>query len=126
MAKPSAMRVLVVDDQQSMRGLARQCLTRLGFRQVEMVPSGEDAVKSLEKAKYDLIISDLNMDGMSGTDLLNTVRKHPVLKDMPFLLATSECYRPEGEMADNSGFVAKPFSVADLKTAIEGIIGGLN
>ena len=126
MADAKAMRVLVVDDQQSMRGLARQCLTRLGVRQVDMVPSGEDAMKSLEKVKFDLIISDLNMDGMSGTDLLQKVREHPVLKDMPFLLATSECYRPEEGLSDRSGFVAKPFSVADLKTAIEAIIGRLN
>jgi len=116
MANPKAMRVLVVDDQQSMRGLARQCLTRLGFRQVEMVPSAEDALKSLEKAKFDLIISDLNMDGMSGMDLMKAVREHAVLKEMPFLLATSECYRPDEELDALSGFVAKPFSVADLKT----------
>lgn len=125
---PSAqqMRVLVVDDQQSMRGLARQCLTRLGVRQVEMVPSAEEAMTALEKNKFDLIISDLNMEGMSGTDLLNKVREHPVLKNMPFLLATSECYRPEAGLNENSGFVAKPFSVADLKTAIQDIVGTLN
>lgn len=125
MADAKAMRVLVVDDQQSMRGLARQCLTRLGVRQVDMVPSGEEAMKSLGMAKFDLIISDLNMDGMSGTDLLAKVREHPVLKDMPFLLATSECYRPSEGLSDGSGFVAKPFSVADLKNAIEGVIGSL-
>jgi two-component system, chemotaxis family, chemotaxis protein CheY len=126
MADAKAMRVLVVDDQQSMRGLARQCLTRLGVRQVDMVPSGEEAMKSLGQAKFDLIISDLNMDGMSGTDLLAKVREHPVLKDMPFLLATSECYRPAEGLSDGSGFVAKPFSVADLKNAIEGVVGKLN
>lgn len=126
MADAKAMRVLVVDDQQSMRGLARQCLTRLGVRQVDMVPSGEEAMKSLGQAKFDLIISDLNMDGMSGTDLLQKVREHPVLKDMPFLLATSECYRPAEGLNNGSGFVAKPFSVADLKSAIEGVVGKLN
>lgn len=126
MADAKAMKVLVVDDQQSMRSLARQCLTRLGVRQVDMVPSGEEAMKYLEKSKFDLIISDLNMDGMSGTDLLQKVREHAVLKDMPFLLATSECYRPESGLNEGSGFVAKPFSVADLKTAIEGIMGKLN
>lgn len=125
MPRPQQMKVLVVDDQQSMRGLARQCLTRIGFRQVELVPSAEDAIKSLDNAKFDLIISDLNMDGLSGTDLLEKVREHPVIKEMPFLLATSECYRPEGDMEGNSGFVAKPFSVADLKTAINDVVGGL-
>jgi len=125
MPRPQQMRVLVVDDQQSMRGLARQCLTRIGVRQVEMVPSAEDAIISLEKAKFDLIISDLNMDGMSGTDLLQKVREHPALKETPFLLATSECYRPEEGLNENSGFVAKPFSVADLKTAIQDIVGKL-
>jgi len=126
MANARTMKVLVVDDQQSMRGLARQCLTRLGIRSVEMVPSAEDALKSLEKNKFDLIISDLNMDGMSGTDLLNKVRTHPVLKDMPFLLATSECYRPEEDFDKKSGFVAKPFSVAGLKTVMQEVMGSLN
>jgi len=117
------MKVLVVDDQQSMRGLARQCLTRIGVRHVEMVPSAEEAMGALERAKFDLIISDLNMEGMSGTDLLKKVREHPVLQKMPFLLATSECYRPTEGLDEISGFVAKPFSVADLKTAIQGIVG---
>jgi two-component system chemotaxis response regulator CheY len=126
MTNAQAMKVLVVDDQQSMRGLARQCLTRIGVRQVEMVPSAEEALKSLERTKFDLIISDLNMDGMSGTDLLEKVRHHAVLKDMPFLLATSECYRPEQGLDKKSGFVAKPFSVADLKTVIESVIGKLS
>ncbi|MFT6084167.1 MAG: two-component system chemotaxis response regulator CheY [Alphaproteobacteria bacterium] len=126
MVQARSMKVLVVDDQQSMRGLARQCLTRIGVRQVDMVPSAEDALKSLEKSQFDLIISDLNMDGMSGTDLLDKVREHPILKEMPFLLATSECYRPEEGLVDKSGFVAKPFSVADLKSAIEGVLGKLS
>lgn len=119
------MRVLVVDDQQSMRGLARQCLTRIGVRQVDVAASGKEAMVFLENSKFDLIISDLNMDGMSGMDLLTTVRDHPVLKKTPFLLATSECYKPKEDMSENSGFVAKPFSVADLKKAIESVVGTL-
>lgn len=125
MAQPQALKVLVVDDQQSMRGLARQCLTRIGFRMIEAVSSAEDALKTLEKSKFDLIISDLNMDGMTGVDLMNKVREHPALKDIPFLLSTSECYKPD-EMRDNCGFVAKPFSVADLKKAVDDIMAGLN
>ncbi len=123
MFQPQTMKVLVVDDQQSMRGLARQCLNRIGFRQVEAVPSAEEALKNLEKSKFDLIISDFNMEGMSGLDLMNKVREHPALKGIPFLLSTSECYKPD-EMRENCGFVAKPFSVADLKKAVEDILAG--
>lgn len=116
------LKVLVVDDQQSMRALARQCLTRLGIRQITAVPSAEAAMQEIENTKFDLIISDLNMEGMTGMDLHEKVRNHPVTKATPFLLATSECYKPEESMGDGSGFVAKPFSVAAIKTALAEVI----
>lgn len=128
MPSPTDLRVLVVDDQQSMRGLARQCLTRIGVRNVMAVHSAEAALEELQNAKYDVIISDLNMEGMSGIDLMNNIRTNPVLKNTPFILATSECYKPETGMDSASGsqFVAKPFSVADLKTGLSNVLGGLD
>jgi two-component system chemotaxis response regulator CheY len=116
------LKVLVVDDQQSMRALARQCLTRMGLRHITAVPSAEAAIQEIDNNKFDLIISDLNMEGMTGMDLHAKVRNHPITKSTPFLLATSECYKPEGSMGDGSGFVAKPFSVAALKTAMDEVM----
>jgi two-component system, chemotaxis family, chemotaxis protein CheY len=125
---PSDLKVLVVDDQQSMRGLARQCLTRIGIRTITAVHSAEAALEELQNAKYDVIISDLNMEGMSGIDLMNNIRSNPILKNTPFILATSECYKPAEGMdpAAGSQFVAKPFSVADLKNGIQKVVGDLD
>lgn len=117
---------MVVDDQQSMRGLARQCLKRMGIVNVALAASGDAALKDLQAAKFDVVISDLNMPGMSGIDLAKEVKAHPVLKTVCFLLATSEMYRDQASEDLVDHFVAKPFSVADLKTALETKLGALS
>lgn len=121
-----SLKVMVVDDQQSMRGLARQCLKRLGIVDVALAASGDAALKDLQTARFDVVISDLNMPGMSGMDLAKEVKAHPVLSSVCFLLATSEMYRDQadGQVVDH--FVAKPFSVADLKSALEAKLGALS
>ncbi len=125
MPAAKSLKVMVVDDQQSMRGLARQCLKRMGIVDVALAASGDAALKELQTAKFDVVISDLNMPGMSGVELAKEVKGHPVLKDVVFLLATSEMYRDQAEEGVVDHFVAKPFSVADLKTALEAKIGPL-
>ncbi|MEL6978884.1 MAG: response regulator [Pseudomonadota bacterium] len=120
-----SLKVMVVDDQQSMRGLARQCLKRMGIVDVALAASGDAALKDLQAAKFDVVISDLNMPGMSGMDLAKEVKGHPVLKNLTFLLATSEMYRDQATDDLVDQFVAKPFSVADLKKAIEEKLGAL-
>jgi two-component system chemotaxis response regulator CheY len=120
-----SLKVMVVDDQQSMRGLARQCLKRMGIVDVTLAASGDQAMKDLQAAKYDVVISDLNMPGMSGADLAKEVKAHPVLKSVLFCLATSEMYRDQAEEGLVDHFVAKPFSVADLKNALEASLGKL-
>jgi two-component system, chemotaxis family, chemotaxis protein CheY len=121
MTDAADLKVLVVDDQNSMRGLAKQCLTRIGIKTVVAVGSGEEAMTELNNAPFDVIISDLN----SGIDLLNTVRAHPVLKDIAFVLSTSECYKPAEGSVPDSKFVAKPFSVAAMRTVLEEQFGEL-
>ncbi|MEO1293043.1 MAG: response regulator [Pseudomonadota bacterium] len=122
---PSAknLKVMVVDDQQTMRGLARQCLKRMGIINVSLAADGEAALQQLQTAKYDVIISDLNMPGMDGLELAEKVKAHPVLKQTPFLLATSEMFREKAEGETVDAFVAKPFSVGDLRSAMEGQFG---
>lgn len=120
-----SLKVLVVDDQQSMRGLARQCLKRMGIMDVALAASGDAALKELQSAKFDVVISDLNMPGMSGVDLAKEVKAHPVLSSVLFFLATSEMYREQAEEGIVDHFVAKPFSVADLKGALEDKLGAL-
>jgi len=128
MPEANSMKILLVDDQQSMRGLGRQCLDRLGIKQVMAVSSAEAAIGELQKSRFDVIISDQNMEGMSGIELRQKIRAHPVLKKTPFILATSEAgKRDEFDSAGNEDdkFVSKPYSAADLRNALEALVGTL-
>ncbi len=125
MPQAKALKVLVVDDQQTMRGLARQCLKRLGVLDVEIAASGEAALEVMATRKFDCVISDLNMPGLSGVDLAKKIKEHPVLKATPVFLATSESYRDRALDETVDHFVAKPFSVADMREAIEAHLGAL-
>ncbi|RED17968.1 response regulator [Pontivivens insulae] len=121
-----SLKVLVVDDQQTMRGLARQCLGRLGITAVGLAATGSAAWEQLEAKPFDLVISDLNMPGMSGIDLAERIKAHPVLRSLPVFLATSDAYREQASTAQVDHFVAKPFSVADMRAAIEEHFGQLS
>jgi two-component system, chemotaxis family, chemotaxis protein CheY len=120
-----SLAVLVVDDQQTMRGMARQCLKQIGVLDVALAASGEAALEQMMAKKFDVVISDLNMPGLSGTELAQKIKAHPVLRSVPVFLATSEAFRDRaGEAIDQ--FVAKPFLVADLKQALETHLGPLS
>ncbi|MEM0943249.1 MAG: response regulator [Pseudomonadota bacterium] len=122
-----SLKILVVDDQQTMRGMARQCLKKLGVIEVALAGSGEQAMEAMQGAKFDIVISDLNMPGQSGLELAETIKSHPLFGRTPVFLATSGAYQGEVESSENvDRFVAKPFSVADMRTAIEAQLGELN
>ena len=123
MPAAKSLKVMVVDDQQTMRGLARQCLKRIGIVDVALAASGDDAIKQLKGGNFDVVISDLNMPGMSGVELAKEVKGDDELKEIPFLLATSEMFRDQAEEGLVDHFVVKPFSVADLKTALKATVG---
>jgi two-component system chemotaxis response regulator CheY len=116
--------VLVVDDQQTMRGMARQVLKQLGIIDVSLAASGEAALEQMMAKRFDVVISDLNMPGLSGTDLAERIKAHPVLKSIPVFLATSNAFRDQaGESVDR--FLAKPFMVPDMREALESHLGKL-
>ncbi len=97
MADIKSTKVLVVDDQKSMRGLVRFALIQMGMETVDGAESGEEAIKKLTQVRYDLIITDLHMGGISGLGLLKAIRSHPVLRSTPVIMATSETSRtPSG------------------------------
>lgn len=125
---PSArsLKILVVDDQQTMRGLARQCLKKLGVIDVSLAASGEAALDTLQTAKFDIVISDLNMPGLSGLELAEQIKAHPVFARIPVFLATSEAYKDQATADKVDHFVSKPFSVADMRVAIEEHLGALS
>ena len=127
---PSAnnLKVLIVDDQQSMRGLTRHCLREIGVSQVTDAKSGEEALKVLSEKNFDLIISDWNMDGISGLELLTKIRENPIIKKLPFIMATGERNKAQVKLAIDAGvnnYIVKPFSVADLRKRVEAVLGTL-
>jgi two-component system chemotaxis response regulator CheY len=115
---------LVVDDQQSMRAMARLVLKEIGVIDVAVAASAQAAWEQLMAKRFDVIISDLNMPEVSGVELAQRIKAHPDLKSIPVFLATSNAYRDQaGESVDH--FVAKPFVVPDLRQALEAHLGTL-
>ena len=126
MPTAKSITVLVVDDQQTMRGLARQCLKKLGVIDVALAASGEAAFDLMQSKKFDAVISDLNMPGMNGVDLAQKIKGHPALSSTPVFLATSDAYRDQADGAEIDHFVSKPFSVSDVREALEAHLGELS
>ena len=125
MPDPRSLKVLVVDDQQSMRGMARQCLKRIGIVQVSLAASGDAALEMMQSQRFDAVISDLNMPGMSGLELAAATRAHPVLKSIPIFVATSAAYCDGLDRPLLDGVIQKPFSVTAMKSTLESVIGAL-
>jgi two-component system chemotaxis response regulator CheY len=123
-----SLRVLVVDDQPSMRGLIRSYLRKLGFESIDEAPSGSAALNELGMRPYNLVISDFNMDNGSGLDLLKNMRMHPVLKRVPVIMVTGNA---DGETVTSvvkagvNGYVVKPVSLEALKQRVVHILGPL-
>ena len=123
------LRVLVVDDQESMRGMVRAYVRRLGIDNVDMAESGSEALKELMKRPYNLVVSDYHMVSGSGLDLLKSMRAHPVLKKTPVIMVTgnsdSETVSKVVQAGVN-GYVVKPVSFEALKSRVEKVLGTLS
>jgi len=129
MPKASAINVMIVDDQQSMRGICKYILTQLGFTNIIEAKSGRDALGKLEKSPVDLIISDWNMEDIDGLTLLRVIRKHPKTQGMPFIMATGRSDKEQVKEAISSGvnnYIIKPFDASTMKKRIEAVIGVLS
>ncbi len=117
-----AFRVLVVDDQKSMRGLAAHALKQLGFVSVDEAESGETALKAIKAADYDLMLADWNMDGMTGLDLLKAVRKDHDQRQIVVVMTTSENHVSkvsEAMAAGANNYLVKPCDAPKLKQRLE-------
>lgn len=129
MPKASAVSVMIVDDQQSMRGICKFILNQLGFVDIVEAKSGREALGKLEKVNVDLIISDWNMDDIDGLTLLKVIRKHPKTKGMPFIMATGRSDKEQVKEAISCGvnnYIIKPFDAGTVKKRIEAVIGVLS
>ena len=119
------MKFLVVDDYSTMRRIVKNLLHDLGYANVTEADDGKTALPLLQNGSFDFLITDWNMPGMAGLDLLKAVRSNDKLKKMPVLMLTAEAKREqiiEAAQAGVSGYVIKPFTAATLKEKIDKIL----
>lgn len=128
MPAASAIKVMVVDDQTSMRAMIRRTLQDLGFRDVRDKPSAIEALPSVKADRVHLIISDYNMPDMDGLEFLQAVRGDPVIGKTVFIMLTGSSEKSVVQKAAELGvnnYVVKPFAPAALKEKIERVFGEL-
>jgi len=118
------MKILVVDDFSTMRRIIKNLLRDLGFSNADEADDGNTALPMLQTGKYDFLVTDWNMPGMTGIELLQHVRSDANLKSLPVLMVTAEAKRDQivaAAQAGVNGYVVKPFTAAVLKEKIEKI-----
>ena len=118
------MKILIVDDFSTMRRIIKNLLRDLGYNNTHEADDGATALPMLQGAKFDFLVTDWNMPGMQGIDLLKAVRADESLKDLPVLMVTAEAKREqivEAAQAGVNGYVIKPFTAQTLKEKIEKI-----
>lgn len=121
----AAVRFLVVDDFSTMRRVVRSVLHELGYTNVVEADDGTAALPILKQGAIDFLVTDMNMPGMPGIELLKAVRADPQLAQLPVLLVTAEGKREqiiEAARAGVNGYVIKPFTAQVLKEKIEKIL----
>ena len=119
-----SMPVLVVDDYSTMVRIIRNLLKQIGFEDVDDANDGATALAKMRARKYGLVISDWNMEPMTGYDLLREVRADPNLATTPFIMITAESKTENviaAKKAGVSNYIVKPFNAATLKTKIEAV-----
>jgi two-component system chemotaxis response regulator CheY len=119
------MKFLVVDDFSTMRRIIKNLLNDLGYGNVTEADDGATALPLLQAGNFDFLITDWNMPGMPGLDLLKAVRADARLSKMPVLMLTAEAKREqiiEAAQAGVNGYVIKPFTAVTLKEKIDKIL----
>ena len=124
MAIDMSMPVLVVDDYNTMIRIIRNLLKQLGFEDVDDASDGSAALSKLREKRYGLVISDWNMEPMTGYELLKQVRSDPSISATPFIMVTAESKTENVIAAKKAGvnnYIVKPFNAATLQTKIEAV-----
>jgi len=118
------MKILVVDDFSTMRRIIKNLLRDLGFTNVSEADDGSTALPMLQNGDFDFVVTDWNMPGMQGIDLLREIRKDDNLKHMPVMMVTAEAKKEQivaAAQAGVNGYIVKPFTAATLKGKLEKI-----
>ncbi len=127
MAVDTSMPILVVDDFSTMIRIIRNLLRQIGFQNVDEAADGTTALARLRDKKYALVISDWNMDPVTGYELLKQVRSDPAIAATPFIMVTAESKTENVIAAKRAGvnnYIVKPFNAQTLKTKIEAVFPG--
>jgi two-component system, chemotaxis family, chemotaxis protein CheY len=126
MAVDLSMPILVVDDYQTMIRIIRNLLKQLGFEDVDDASDGSAALSKLKDKRYGLVISDWNMEPMTGYELLKEVRADDHLRTTPFIMVTAESKTENVIAAKKAGvnnYIVKPFNAQTLKAKIDAVFG---
>ena len=118
------MKVLVVDDFSTMRRIVKNLLRDLGFTNIQEADDGNTALPMLQGGDFDFVVTDWNMPGMQGIDLLKAIRADASLTHIPVLLITAEAKKEQIIMAAQAGvngYIVKPFTAGTLKTKLDKI-----
>lgn len=116
------MKILVVDDFSTMRRIIKNLLKDLGFTNVQEADDGSTALPMLQQGDFDFVVTDWNMPGMQGIDLLRNIRADDNLKHIPVLMVTAEAKKEQivaAAQAGVNGYVVKPFTAATLKEKLD-------
>ena len=126
MAVDLEMPVLIVDDYKTMLRIIRNLLKQIGFNNVDEASDGKAALERMQQRKYGLVISDWNMEPMTGLELLKEVRADDSLRETPFIMITAESKTENVIAAKEAGvnnYIVKPFNAATLKTKLTSVLG---
>ena len=118
------MKILIVDDFSTMRRIIKNLLRDLGFNNTSEADDGNTGLPMLQTGNFDFLITDWNMPGMTGIDLLKAVRADGKLKNLPVLMVTAEAKKEQIVMAAQAGvngYIVKPFTAQTLKEKIDKI-----
>lgn len=126
MAINKNMPILIVDDYKTMLRIVRGLLNQLGFMNIDEATDGTMAWGMVQKKQYGLIVSDWNMEPMSGFEFLKLVRTHDATKQLPFIMVTAESKTENiiaAKQAGVSNYIVKPFNAVTLKQKLEAVFG---
>jgi two-component system chemotaxis response regulator CheY len=120
------MSILVVDDYKTMVRIIRNLLRQLGFENIDEAADGSAALQKLRQKKFGLVISDWNMEPMTGLQLLREVRADEKLRALPFIMVTAESKTENVIAAKEAGvsnYIVKPFNTETLKGKLVSVLG---
>ena len=125
MTNPTDLKFLIVDDFSTMRRIIRGLLKEMGCNNADEAEDGAVALQMLKKAKFDFVVSDINMPNMNGFELLKAIKAEDSLKHLPVLMVTAEARKEDIVLAAQSGaagYIVKPFTGATLHEKLEKIM----